>query len=495
MADRTNQPPGHRDMVYCHSCENEWYRDEHGLECPECHSDFIEIIEPNHDPRDEPPPLENEHGHADFYGAPDPDEDDIGGIQWRQTGPGQMTGTQHRRFNGTFTYGPDGLQPTGQQGGGLGGGGLLGAIGSMLSGALGGGQQPQQDQRPQSPETDQAERAQSAPGSPRGSSTRVRTFNLPGGRGQFTFATTTMHMGQPGGMPGPRNAHEPQPFTPQPQMIDQMMAQMFANILPGGAAGGHGGLMFGGPGGPFMAGAHGHGGMPFNLIDILGRPLGGPLGDAVFSQEDLDRVITQLMEQHQAGNAPGPASEAAIRALPTRSVSKDDLDEKTGKAECSICMDEVQVGTTITELPCHHWFHGECIKAWLGEHDTCPHCRQGIMPREGDGSNAQRPRESSQAPLNNMHSPEHQAPRSMPGGFPGLNRQESGSRQHPYTVPDSPGMERRTSASGAAERGSSRQAGAGGSSAGGLLGRMREAFSPGSSGDAGTRGDDAGTKR
>jgi hypothetical protein len=33
-----------RDMVFCHECENEWFRDEGGLTCPDCHSDFTEIV-------------------------------------------------------------------------------------------------------------------------------------------------------------------------------------------------------------------------------------------------------------------------------------------------------------------------------------------------------------------------------------------------------------------------------------------------------------------
>ena len=31
-------------MVFCHECENEWYRDEHGLTCPDCRSDFTEVV-------------------------------------------------------------------------------------------------------------------------------------------------------------------------------------------------------------------------------------------------------------------------------------------------------------------------------------------------------------------------------------------------------------------------------------------------------------------
>lgn len=37
--DRAN-----RELVFCHQCENEWYRDEHGLVCPECTSEFTEVV-------------------------------------------------------------------------------------------------------------------------------------------------------------------------------------------------------------------------------------------------------------------------------------------------------------------------------------------------------------------------------------------------------------------------------------------------------------------
>ena len=43
-APSQNQRPSHRDMMFCHECADEWYRDEHGLSCPECGSDFTEIV-------------------------------------------------------------------------------------------------------------------------------------------------------------------------------------------------------------------------------------------------------------------------------------------------------------------------------------------------------------------------------------------------------------------------------------------------------------------
>lgn len=37
--DRSN-----RELVFCHECENEWYRDEHGIICPQCTSEFTEVV-------------------------------------------------------------------------------------------------------------------------------------------------------------------------------------------------------------------------------------------------------------------------------------------------------------------------------------------------------------------------------------------------------------------------------------------------------------------
>ena len=41
MADQGGQQ---RELVFCHACSNEWLRDQHGLQCPECRSDAVEIV-------------------------------------------------------------------------------------------------------------------------------------------------------------------------------------------------------------------------------------------------------------------------------------------------------------------------------------------------------------------------------------------------------------------------------------------------------------------
>lgn len=139
---------------------------------------------------------------------------------------------------------------------------------------------------------------------------------------------------------------------------------------------------------------------PFHSIfaQIL-NPANAANGDAVYTEEALDRVISQFMEQANGSTAPGPASAEAIQGLPKKEVDKSMMGSD-GKAECSVCMDSVEIGDEVTVLPCSHWFHGDCVGAWLKEHDTCPHCRQGIMPKESGGRQTNAPRGSGQAAQN-----------------------------------------------------------------------------------------------
>ncbi|KAJ8607334.1 hypothetical protein MRB53_040352 [Persea americana] len=200
-------------------------------------------------------------------------------------------------------------------------------------------------------------------------------------------------------------------------MLCSLLGQLFAGL--GGPAAPPGmrgmGPMDGPPSNPFQA-------MLRNLMD----PANAASGDAVFTQEAFDRVISQFMDENQSSSAPGPASSAAIAALPKQGVTTAMLGD-SGTAECSICMDNVVKGEEVTVLPCKHWFHGQCIEAWLREHDTCPVCRTGITPRDGPQNTARSP---TQAPLHNRDPFE-------------LIRTGSGTAQHPFELPESPTAERR----------------------------------------------------
>lgn len=255
-----------------------------------------------------------------------------------------------------------------------------------------------------------------------------------------------------------------------------------------------------------------HGGMP-NLNTFITQMLGGVSGDAVYSEEALDRIITQMMDQNHQGSAPGPASAAAIAALPKKLADKTMMGSD-GKAECSVCMDAVDIGDEVTVLPCNHWFHGDCVGAWLKEHDTCPHCRAGIMPKEGRADTPRSPGQSSRHTLNPFpvtNSPNTGAPpipnginqrSSVPGAFtqPGMNQPYviGGFQRYPEpqafvqpraqvpSPPSQPIQRRRSSARGSGNSNGSGNVGEGssGSSHGsGVFGWVRSLRGGGSSGD------------
>lgn len=121
-----------------------------------------------------------------------------------------------------------------------------------------------------------------------------------------------------------------------------------------------------------------------NIFSLLFGPggLNAVHGDAVYSQEALDRIITQLMEANPSSNAAPPASEAAIGKLQKKKLDMEMMGD--GKAECTICIDDMHLGDEVTVLPCNHWFHGECVVLWLKEHNTCPICRAPIEKRDAN---------------------------------------------------------------------------------------------------------------
>lgn len=107
------------------------------------------------------------------------------------------------------------------------------------------------------------------------------------------------------------------------------------------------------------------------------NPANAALGDAVFSQEALDRIISQMREQQSGPVGAPPASQAAIDKLEVRELNERMLGGES-KAKCVICVDEMAVGEKASVLPCDHLFHGECVTPWLKQHNTCPVCRRPI---------------------------------------------------------------------------------------------------------------------
>ncbi|KAK6512759.1 hypothetical protein TWF506_008926 [Arthrobotrys conoides] len=194
-------------------------------------------------------------------------------------------------------------------------------------------------------------------------------MQMPRGRGGVTYYSSTRTWTGPGGEV--RTIRTSSPMTPHGGQQGQQGQQ-------------------GGPEGPgemnlasilvniIGSGAHGddNNGFP-PLLRAFG--LGhGQTGDYVWNQQEMDRILSQLMDQHQ-GNAPPPASEESIRNLPKVKVTKAEVDDGS---ECVVCQDEFKVDDEVVKLPCRHIYHEECVTRWLETHDACPICRTPITPED-----------------------------------------------------------------------------------------------------------------
>ncbi|POS87695.1 hypothetical protein EPUL_000503 [Erysiphe pulchra] len=393
MADRSSHSSrathldatGPRDVVYCHQCEKEWWEDEFGLECPYCEGNITEIVTPGaDDPRGlselELSTSQNAYSRSwteySSSDSADPEEINLDGLggnssviirTFRTSNPHSsssaisdsrdvVTGHETRHVLTDFR--------------------------NMISGLLG----PQF--RHSAPGRSGPETLFNEP------NIHTRTFHIGGNGSGNTFLggriIVTNSSSRGGNTLRPRNANEPQSRgTPQVDDIVTLISSILAPTMSNGSAG----FGFGDENendhhresshsrsgsSDFQAGPSGFQG----LLSTILNPRNARFGDAVYSQEALDEILTTLMEQSES-HAPGPASPEAIAALPKIKLDTKLLGNE-GRGECSICMDEVKLGDEVIILPCKHWFDEACVTAWLKEHNTCPICRKGIT--EGSSS-------------------------------------------------------------------------------------------------------------
>ncbi|XP_010045099.2 probable E3 ubiquitin-protein ligase RHC1A isoform X1 [Eucalyptus grandis] len=94
----------------------------------------------------------------------------------------------------------------------------------------------------------------------------------------------------------------------------------------------------------------------------------------------LDQLIEQLYVDGRRG--PPPAPQSAIAALPTIKITWTHLRDDS---ECPVCKEEFELQAEAKMMPCHHFYHPDCIVPWLEQHNSCPVCRFE-MPPLGTGS-------------------------------------------------------------------------------------------------------------
>lgn len=73
-------------------------------------------------------------------------------------------------------------------------------------------------------------------------------------------------------------------------------------------------------------------------------------------------------------------------------IEPTSMEASSTPAECSICLEEIQVGGSIIRLPCGDIFHESCLATIAAhQHSACPLCRQSIPTirvAEEDGQEA-----------------------------------------------------------------------------------------------------------
>ena len=89
-----------------------------------------------------------------------------------------------------------------------------------------------------------------------------------------------------------------------------------------------------------------------------------------FCMPCLIRVLARL-QQHQL--APKGATDTLINTLPVETITER-LHES-----CPVCLNDMDVGEQVRNLPCQHKFHKECVDEWLRVNASCPTCRTSII--------------------------------------------------------------------------------------------------------------------
>ncbi|KAJ6790595.1 E3 ubiquitin-protein ligase RING1-like [Iris pallida] len=122
---------------------------------------------------------------------------------------------------------------------------------------------------------------------------------------------------------------------------------------------------------------------PFNQAVILQGSIenteaGAMLGDD-FLGPGLDLLLQRLAENDLNRYGTPPAKKEAVDAMPTVKVQEN--------LNCSVCLEDLRIGTEGREMPCKHKFHSGCILTWLELHSSCPLCRFQVPADEPKASN------------------------------------------------------------------------------------------------------------
>ncbi|KAK4777800.1 hypothetical protein SAY87_017987 [Trapa incisa] len=114
-----------------------------------------------------------------------------------------------------------------------------------------------------------------------------------------------------------------------------------------------------------------------NLYSSQNWTTSSSLGDFIYGV-GFDMLMQHLAENDPSNYGSPPAQKEAIEAMPLVTVEE--------KLQCSVCLNDFEIGAEARKMPCEHKFHAGCILPWLELHSSCPICRYQLPAQGFDGS-------------------------------------------------------------------------------------------------------------
>ncbi|KAL2323950.1 hypothetical protein Fmac_023008 [Flemingia macrophylla] len=108
------------------------------------------------------------------------------------------------------------------------------------------------------------------------------------------------------------------------------------------------------------------------------------IGD-YFLGAGFEQLMQQLADNDPNRYGTPPAAKDAVESLPTITVDDDLLNSELN--QCAVCQDEFEKGSHVTQMPCKHVYHGDCVIPWLRLHNSCPVCRYELPTDDPDYEN------------------------------------------------------------------------------------------------------------
>ncbi|KAI3944486.1 hypothetical protein MKW92_044970 [Papaver armeniacum] len=98
----------------------------------------------------------------------------------------------------------------------------------------------------------------------------------------------------------------------------------------------------------------------------------------VEEEHDLvDDIVTGSIEGDNVRSI--PASKSFIDGMKKEEYRHNNGDGKDSSC-CAVCLEWIIDGSKISNMPCSHMFHYDCLITWLHERNSCPVCRHLVDP-------------------------------------------------------------------------------------------------------------------